>query len=81
MCELTGKPKSFDKVIPWETAAQQQNLYRLSPRPSGRGSRAAIDTQSHSRKRSALNAEMVSCGSCFNRSVKANPAVKDSQRL
>ena len=33
------------------------NLYRLFPLPSGRGSRAAIDTQSGSRKRSQLNAE------------------------
>lgn len=36
------------------------NLQRLSPKPSGQGSRAAIDTQSDFRKRSQLNAEMVS---------------------
>ena len=36
------------------------NLQRLSPQPSGQGSRAAIDTQSDFRKRSQLNAETVS---------------------
>ena len=36
------------------------NLQRLSPKPSGQGSRATIDTQSDFRKRSQLNAEMVS---------------------
>lgn len=36
------------------------NLQRLSPKPSGQGSRAAIDTQFDFRKRSQLNAEMVS---------------------
>lgn len=36
------------------------NLQRLSPKPSGQGSRVAIDTQSDFRKRSQLNAEMVS---------------------
>ena len=41
--------------------------------PSGRGSRAAIDTQSRFRKRSALNAEMVSS----HKRVKDSPHGKE----
>ena len=41
--------------------------------PSGRGSRAAIDTQSRFRKRSALNAEMVSS----HKRVKDSPQGKE----
>ena len=41
--------------------------------PSGRGSRAAIDTQSRFRKRSALNAEMVSS----RKRVKDSPNGKE----
>ena len=41
--------------------------------PSGRGSRAAIDTQSRFRKRSALNAEMVSS----HKRVKDSPYGKE----
>ena len=41
--------------------------------PSGRGSRAAIDTQSRFRKRSALNAEMVSS----HKRVKDSPNGKE----
>ena len=41
--------------------------------PSGRGSRAAIDTQSRFRKRSALNAEMVSS----RKRVKDSPHGKE----
>ena len=48
-------------------------------RPSGRGSRTVISTQSHFRKRSALNAEMVSCRTSFQRSAERETAVKDSQ--
>lgn len=42
--------------------------------PSGRGSRAAIDTQSRFRKRSALNAEMVSS----RKRVKDSPNGKEA---
>ena len=41
--------------------------------PSGRGSRTAIDTQSRFRKRSALNAEMVSS----HKRVKDSPHGKE----
>ena len=55
--QANGEPS---QGIPWENNYNNYNLQRLFPKPFGQGSRGAIDTHSDFRKRSLLNAEMVS---------------------